>query len=56
MTFDKQEHQVFVLQLLANSQFPGAAIEAVYEFKRAVVDASICPEPEEYPDDPPLED
>lgn len=41
MTFDKEDHKRLIMQLLEAATVPGNAVDAVYELRRAVENASI---------------
>lgn len=41
MTFDKLEHKKFVLEVMAQVQYPGQLIDLAYEVKKAIESAEI---------------
>jgi len=41
MTFDKEEHKVFFLHVLAATPFKGEVVDLVYELKKAAESAKI---------------
>lgn len=41
MIIDKEEHRGFILDMLNKIQVAGAAIDFLYEFKQAVVTATV---------------
>lgn len=47
MQIDKEEHREILLQMLKASTIPGNALDAVYEVKQALLEATVKPDPAE---------
>lgn len=49
MTFDKPQHKQLILDLLDKAQFPGHAVELVFELRKAISEGSVqgAPQPAE---------
>lgn len=45
MTLDTEQQRELLLQLIAQATFPGAAIEVVYDLKKAIAEADTAFEP-----------
>lgn len=56
MTFDKPDHQSFIIELLKQASFPGHLVDLVYEVKQSVIAATISGGSPEQPESQPPEE